>query len=157
MPDSSEPVGLTPTEQAFLRALNDAEVPFMIVGLSAARLQGATLVTEDIDLWFPENCETKIAAAAKASGVVYVPAGIAMNPPQFGGHHVRFVQVLSLSGIGDFESELNNTTEFTLNGIRLCVLNLSRIIASKKAGGRAKDKAALPALEAALLAATAAK
>jgi hypothetical protein len=47
---SSEPVGLSPTEQAFLRALQSHDVPFMLVGIAAARLQGAPVVTEDIDL-----------------------------------------------------------------------------------------------------------
>jgi len=62
---SSEPVGLSPTEQAFLRALQSHDVPFMLVGIAAARLQGAPVVTEDIDLWFARGSQEKIAAAAE--------------------------------------------------------------------------------------------
>ncbi len=81
MAGSSEPVGLSPSERVFLRALQSQGVPFMIVGIAAARLQGAPVVTEDIDLWFAEGSERGIAAAATEAGVVYVPGGIAMNPP----------------------------------------------------------------------------
>ena len=108
MAGSSEPVGLSPTERAFLRALQSQGVPFMIVGIAAARLQGAPVVTEDIDLWFAEGSEKGIAAAATEVGVVYVPAGIAMNPPTFGGRDVRLGQVLSMSGLASFDEELDN-------------------------------------------------
>lgn len=152
MAGSSEPAGLSPTEQAFLRALQSEGVSFMLVGIAAARLQGAPVVTEDIDLWFAEGSERRIAAAAKQAGVVYVPAGVAMNPPTFGGRDVRLDQVLSMSGLGSFDEELANTSVREVNGIPLRVLDLERIIESKRAANRAKDRAVLPALEAALVA-----
>jgi hypothetical protein len=124
----------------------------MLVGIAAARLQGAPVVTEDIDLWFARGSQEKIAAAAEETGVVYVPAGVAMNPPTFGGRGVRIDQVLSMSGLASFEQELGNTTVKVVNGIPLHVLNLDRIIESKRAANRKKDRAVLPALEAALVA-----
>ena len=39
-------------ERKVLEALNRHGVPFMLVGLSAAVLQGANTATRDIDLWF---------------------------------------------------------------------------------------------------------
>ena len=45
-----KPQLLTDRELAFLRELVKTNVPFMIVGLSAAALQGAPVVTQDIDL-----------------------------------------------------------------------------------------------------------
>lgn len=152
MADSSEPVGLSPAEQAFLRALESRGVPFMLVGIAAARLQGAPVVTEEVDLWFADGTEQQISAAADDAGVVYVPGGVAMNPPTFGGRSVRLDQVLSMSGLASFEEELSNTTVREVNGIPLRILNLDRIIASKRAANRAKDRAVLPALEAALVA-----
>ena len=152
MAGSSEPVGLSPTEQAFLRALHSEGVSFMLVGVTAARLQGAPVVTEDIDLWFAEGSQGGIVAAAKQAGVVYVPGGVAMNPPMFGGRDVRLDQVLSMSGLGSFDEELANTSVREVNGIPLRVLNLERIIESKRAANRDKDRAVLPALEAALVA-----
>ena len=152
MAGSSEPVGLSPTERAFLRALQSQAVPFMVVEIAAARLQGAPVVTEDLDLWFAEGQQAGIAAAAKEAGVVYVPAGVAMNPPTFGGRGVRLDQVLSMSGLASFDEELANTTVREVNGIPLRVLDLERIIESKRAANRDKDRAVLPALEAALVA-----
>jgi hypothetical protein len=105
----------------------------MLVGIAAARLQGAPVVTEDIDLWFAEGSQGGIAAAARQAGVVYVPGGVAMNPPTFGGRDVRLDQVLSLSGLGSFDEELANTSVREVNGIPLRVLNLERIIESKRA------------------------
>jgi hypothetical protein len=47
---------------------------------------------------------------------------------------------------------LLNTTEIVVDGIPLRVLSLSRIVASKRAAGRKKDLAVIPALEEALAA-----
>ena len=47
--------GLPVSEQEIqlLRELTNAWVPFMLVGLGAAVVQGADAVTKDLDLWFP--------------------------------------------------------------------------------------------------------
>src|SRR5258706_12965690 len=45
---------LEPAEQGFLRALNELGVRYMIVGVTAASMQGARIATEDIDLWFED-------------------------------------------------------------------------------------------------------
>jgi hypothetical protein len=41
---------LTDRERIFLLALNELGVPFLVVGMSAALLQGARGATEDIDV-----------------------------------------------------------------------------------------------------------
>lgn len=58
---------LSESELKFLRSLVTHDVRFMVVGLSAAALQGAPVVTQDVDLWF-ENladprklCEKSVA------------------------------------------------------------------------------------------------
>ena len=45
------PPPLTERELRFLRELVRHNVRFLIVGLSAAALQGAPVVTQDVDLW----------------------------------------------------------------------------------------------------------
>ena len=45
---------LEPAERDFLRVLNELGVRYMIVGVTAASMQGARVATEDIDLWFEE-------------------------------------------------------------------------------------------------------
>jgi len=57
-----------------------------------------------------------------------------------------------MSGLASFDEELTNTIVREVNGIPLRILNLDRIIESKRAANRDKDRAILPALEAALLA-----
>jgi hypothetical protein len=85
----------TSGERALLEALNRRGVRFILVGLSAAVLQGANTGTRDIDLW---------------------------------------------------------STEIIVDDIPFRVLSLSRIVASKRAAGRKKDLAVIPALEEALAA-----
>ena len=53
----------TEKELAFLRELVRQRVAFMVVGLSAAALQGAPAVTQDIDLWFKDLADPKLKKA----------------------------------------------------------------------------------------------
>ena len=53
-------------------------------------------------------------------------------------------------GLSDFGSEYDNAVDVDLEGIPLKLLPINRIIDSKKAANRPKDRAALPALRAAL-------
>ncbi len=56
MPDSL----LEPGERAFLEALDALGVPFMIIGAGAAVMQGAPLVTQDIDIWFHDRTDPRL-------------------------------------------------------------------------------------------------
>jgi hypothetical protein len=58
-----------------------------------------------------------------------------------------------LSGLEDFSIESQTAKTIDVDGLALPVLPLERIIHSKRAAGRPKDQAVLPALEAALAAA----
>jgi predicted nucleotidyltransferase len=115
----------TAAERAVLEALNRRGDRFMVVGLSAAVLQGANTATRDIDLWF-----------------------------EIGGDTVgdRLDVVTHMHGLGTFAEELANTKEVVVDGVPLRVLSLQRIVASKVATGRKKDLAVIPALEEALAA-----
>ena len=57
------PLIFTEKEQGFLRELVRQRVEFMVVGLSAAALQGAPAVTQDIDLWFKDLADPKLRKA----------------------------------------------------------------------------------------------
>ena len=46
------PLPFSESELRLLQVLLKRKVRFMIVGLSAATLQGAPVVTQDVDLWF---------------------------------------------------------------------------------------------------------
>lgn len=139
-------------EAEFLRELIRHKVDFMIVGLSAAALQGAPVVTQDIDLWFKDLSDPGIKKALKKVGAAYVPP-TGVNPPMFAGHAVNlFDIVVHMHGLGEFEKEKKHSLKITLGRTRITVLALERIIKSKKATGRQKDKLVLPVLSDALTA-----
>jgi hypothetical protein len=147
-------VALTDPERRFLAALEELGVRYMIVGVSAAVLQGADTVTADIDLWFADRGDARIHEAASRAGGVWLPAHFGMMPPMLGGDELgdRFDVVLTLSGLDEFDLEYAQALRIDVDGLAVPVLPLARVIASKRAAGRTKDVAVLPALEAALAA-----
>ena len=125
----------------------------MVVGMAAASLHGVPAVTEDIDLWF-SNLEDlsspRLLAALKRVGATYV-APTASNPPLLiGGSAELFVVVTHIHGLEPFEKEWGRSDPVRLGWVDVQVLSLERIIASKRASNRPKDRAILPALEDAL-------
>ena len=139
-------------EAGFLKELIRQKVPFMVVGLSAATLQGAPVVTQDIDLWFKDIEHPGIKKALARVDGIYVPS-FGLNPPTFAGDAVKlFDIVLTMHGLKSFDEEMQNSLEIPLGPYRLKVLKLERIIASKQALNRPKDRRVLPVLKDALIA-----
>ena len=142
----------TEQEAEFLRELVRQKVDFMIVGLSAAALQGAPVVTQGVDLWFRDLEDPGIQRALKKVKGSYVPPQ-GMNPPIFSGKAVRlFDIVMHMHGLEAFEKEVEHCLRIPLGRLKVPVLPLERIIKSKKASGRQKDKLVLPVLADALAA-----
>ncbi len=140
-------LGLSPSEARLLASLASHGVNFMIVGLSAAALQGAPVVTQDVDLWFEDLHDPKFRTALKAVNAAYVPP-FELNPPMLAGEGSElFDLVLRVDGLGGFKEEINNTIEFSLLGHRIKALRLDRIIRSKEAANRPKDQLSLPVLK----------
>jgi len=147
-----EDFALTPAERALFAALNRRGVPFLIVGMGAAILEGAPLATQDLDLWFSAIDDERIRRAAKDAGGFWI-SGFGMQPPAFGGDGLsRLDIVLTADGLDAFDTEYARAIELEIDGVRVHILPIERVIASKRATGRAKDAAQLPALEATLLA-----
>ena len=133
-------------EYEFLRELVRQGADFMIVGLSAAALQGAPVVTQDIDLWFRELPDPGLEQALRGVGGIYVPSS-GSNPPMFAGRGLELFDIVThMHGIGEFEDEVENTIKVPLGRIKGMVLKLERIIESKKAAGREKDRQVLKVL-----------
>ena len=140
------------SEQRLLQVLLKREVRFMVVGLSAATLQGAPVVTQDVDLWFENLGEPKMSQALQEVGAAYVPPSN-FNPPMLAGPGAElFDIVLLMDGLGTFADEIQNCIEIRLGRQKLKVLSLARILASKMAAHRAKDKLTIPVLRDALAA-----
>jgi hypothetical protein len=146
----ADPLIFGERELEFLKELVRRNVDFMIVGLSAAALQGAPVVTQDIDLWFRNLPDPGVEEALKKVGGSYIPP-ISGNPPMFAGEGVElFDIVIHMHGLGDFNDEKKHTIKIPLGRIKVLVLKLERIIASKKATGRKKDLLAVEVLSDAL-------
>ena len=147
-----ESLAFNPAERALLCAFEDLGVRCMIVGLSAAVLQGADTVTADVHLWFENRADVQIGEAIRRAGGVWIPGNFGMMPPTIGGEVLgdRFDVVVTLSGLADFATERAGARLMLVDGLNLPVLPLSRVLHSKRAAARLKDKAVLPALEAAL-------
>lgn len=137
-------------EIEFLQELVRQKVEFMIVGLSAAALQGAPVVTQDIDLWFRTLADPGLEKALRKVRGAYVPP-TARNAPMFAGKGIELLDiVLRMDGLGDFDKEKQHAIKIPLGRIKVPVLKLERIIASKKAAGREKDKLVIKVLSDAL-------
>jgi hypothetical protein len=143
----AEPLPLAERELRFLRALVQQDVRFLLVGLSAAALQGAPVVTQDVDLWFERLDDPNLREAlARVDGAYVAPT--ALTPPMFAGEGLElFDIVLRVDGLNTFAIESANAIDMQLGDVPVKVLPLARILASKRAAGRPKDRAVIPLLE----------
>ena len=140
----------TGREVSFLKELNKRRVDYLIVGAAAAALQGAPIVTQDIDLWFRDLADPALRKAVAKVGGAIVPS-IGLHPPTFAGGSVElFDIVLTMHGLGSFDEEAKNSILIDLGGLHVRVLALDRIIKSKETVGRPKDILTLPVLKDAL-------
>ena len=144
------PSPFTDKEIAFLRALLDEGVEFLVVGLADAALQGAPAVTQDVDLWFADLNDPRLKKALARTRAAYVPPTDSTPPLLAGGGTDLFDIVMHMHGLETFEDEVRRAAIVKIGGIAVPVLPLERIIASKRATGRPKDLSILPALEDAL-------
>lgn len=127
------------------------DVRYLVVGMSAAILQGADMLTQDLDLWL-DLSDPNLAIALRNVGVTYYwrssPPFIAGSDLDLGNLDV----VRDCSGLEGFSKEFSRSKTVSFEGIELNVLPLDRVIVSKTAANRPKDRAVLPALKAALAA-----
>jgi hypothetical protein len=138
---------LNDKEIEFLEALSRRQVKFMIVGLSAAALQGAPVVTQDVHLWFEDVTAPAVRDALRDVGAAYLPP-MEMNPPMFAGKGVElFDLVIRMDGLGTFVDEYAGRIEASIRGTPVAALPLARILASKRATNRMKDRLVIPVLE----------
>lgn len=143
----AEVLPLSETELRLLESLLRHKIRFMVVGLSAAALQGAPVVTEDIDLWFDNLSDPKLMQALVKVGTAYIPP-FGYNPPMLGGAGSDlFDVVIRMDGLGKFADEWKLALEIKVGKLRLKVLPLERIVASKQAANRPKDQRVIAVLQ----------
>jgi predicted nucleotidyltransferase len=147
--------------EAMLRALRD--VDFILVGGVAAAVQGAPIVTQDVDILYriePENLSRLEAALLALDAVVRDDPRrlrFGMSHLETKGHKLTMTRAGALDVLGSinqeqllFEDVLPHTDRMDFDGIEVRVLRLSKLIELKRALGRPKDLAILPVLEATL-------
>lgn len=143
----AEVLPLSESELHLLESLLRHKIRFMVVGLSAAALQGAPVVTEDIDLWFDNLGDPKIMQALIKVGAAYIPP-FGYNPPMLGGKGSEpFDIAIRMSGLGGFADEWKRARKIKVGKLWLKVLPLERILASKQAANRPKDQRVIPVLQ----------
>ena len=143
----AEVLPLSETELRLLGSLLRHKVRFLVVGLSAAALQGAPVVTEDIDLWFEDLSDPRLLQALVKVGAAYIPP-LGYNPPMLGGPGSEpFDIALRMNGVDTFAVEWKRALEIEVGRLKLKVLPLERILASKLAANRPKDRLVIPVLQ----------
>lgn len=153
---------MIPRYLSTLERLAAHRVELVVVGGVAAVLQGAPVVTFDLDVVHRrtgENVERlfdaleELEARYRGDPRALRPSRELLRGP---GHHLLATTLgpLDLLGaIGDglaYEDLVVDTVTLDLPGLAVPVLELSRLIAVKESLGRPKDLAALPTLRATL-------
>lgn len=134
-------------ELNFFKQLNKNRQPYIIVGLSAAALQGAPIVTKDVDIWFKDLSDPKLQALFKKCKITYIPS-FGQNPPVLTGKGIELLDIVThVHGVKGFDVEYKKCLTIKAAGVSLKVLPLEDIIKSKKSLNRTKDVLVLPVLE----------
>lgn len=146
-----------------LDELARAEVELVVVGMASAILQGAPMLTNDVDIVHrrtPENV-ARLLRVLETLDAVYrtdrrrlrPQASILLGP----GHNLFDTRVGQLDclgtideGLGYDELEPDSVVIDFGDGVHCRALSLPRLIEIKRRAGRPKDLAALPALVATL-------
>lgn len=148
---------LLPKEFAeLLAALNEADLPYVLVGGVAVNLHGYQRTTADVDVLVPATPAQgeAIRELLERLGATR-PDGSPLPDPLFDGeHHIR---ALTPHGIVDFIPEGEGNLAFDavseralrdeLHGVRVPLASLATIVELKRLANRPRDRDDLAALE----------
>ncbi len=143
---------------ALLHSLVAAEVDFVVVGTVAAVLQGAPVLTTDLDVSPRQDIENaeRIVDALARLGAVHAQGGrpderdfLGWRPNTYLTSAGRLDVVPEASGIGGYVELLPRAVRVLLNNDDVLLASLQDVISSKELLSRPKDLAGLPALYAA--------
>jgi len=139
-----------------LRALQEADVQFLVVGAHALAVHGIVRATGDLDCFVQPTRDNaaKVFAALGAFGAPLESHGISVedfHKPgtiyQIGLPPRRIDVLTEISGV-TFENAWKNHVTVEVEGLCLPFIGRSMLIQNKKASGRPKDLADLASLEA---------
>jgi hypothetical protein len=152
-------VGIEQRSGELLRRLHDGGVAFVVVGLTAAVLDGAPVTTFDLDVLIdpdPANLRRALPVLESLDASYLDPAGRGLRPnadrlESFQLHLLvtrfgRLDLLLRLDDRLDWPGALLRSHPVELEGRRIRVLDLDAVIESKERADRPKDRAVLPVL-----------
>lgn len=150
---------------AILRVLKAHEVEFLVVGGIAARLRGAPLLTQDVDITPAtdranlerlaaalKDLEARLRTATEPDGVAFpFDPGLLASATVWTltTKHGDLDLVVSPAGTDGFRDLITNSDRLKVAvepDLMVNVASLADVIRSKEAAGREKDRAALPLL-----------
>jgi len=141
-----------PLLQTILTALEKARLEAVLIGAAAAAIHGAPVTTLDFDFMFrrtPLNLKKLKTFADEVGGVILRPyypvSSLYRVVNENTGLQADFMAVIH--GVKSFNSLRSRAQRMTIGGRELLVADLADIIASKKAAGRARDRAMLEILQ----------
>jgi len=142
-----------------LRVLLRHGIDFIIVGGVAAQLEGAPILTFDLDVLYdqtPENRGRLLAALRELKARYRDPAGRHIEPDMAKIETLRTHLLLTdlgaldvLSAVGNsltYRDLVGRSVEYELGESRVRVLELAAVIETKEQANRDKDRAVLPVL-----------
>lgn len=154
---------------ATLRVLVGHKVDFVVIGGIAARLRGAPLLTQDVDITPATNrenlerlasalkeLEARLRTAAEPEGVPFpfdprlLESATVWTLTTKHGDLDLAVSPSGTQGYEDLARDADRLTVAVEPRLEVLVASLTDVIRSKEAAGRAKDRAALPLLRRAL-------
>jgi hypothetical protein len=150
---------------SLLRTLTDHDVEFVVVGGIAARLRGAPLLTQDIDIT-PDtdrenlerlgealrNLDARLRTATEPEGVAFPFDPALLESATMWTLTTRFGDldlVMKPAGTEGYADLVRDSDALTVSvdpDLSVAVASLADVIRSKEAAGREKDRAALPLL-----------
>jgi len=160
MTDLSNEIEFTIEKQA--RLLGSFSIECVIVGGVAATLHGSEIPTTDLDVCYarnPSNLEA-LATALKSvnARLRNAPAEIPLimdSETLRRGLNFTFSTTIGnvdllgeVLGIGYYEDAIKGALTYDLFGYEFRVIDIAKLIASKRAAGRPKDLLVIPELEA---------
>jgi hypothetical protein len=129
---------------AFLKALREAEIDCIFIGAMAAIEQGAPLMTVDYEFWVrlaERQYVRLLSIVERLRGTVRARTLYELSDS------TQVNASLKPDGLRSFETEWKQCRLGQLENVPVRVLPLARVIASKRAANREKDRAVLPILE----------
>jgi predicted nucleotidyltransferase len=131
----------------FLKALNDQQVKYIMVGGMAVILHGHSRVTGDMDIWVEckkENYQ-KLAQAFHQFGMPLFDMTLQKflsvkenDVFSFGRNPVGIDIMTAVKGL-DFDETYNLSEIFEDDGLPIRLIHINQLIEAKKASGRLKD------------------